>query len=255
VAEGSSAEGSGRTVEAAIEAARKLLGVPRDWLEVEVVQEPVPGSFGRVGSPARVMVSVREPSQAPAGEQEAAPQAPARDAGRVDGGRPEPRRAAVERAVVQIDPELAAQQAELAADFVEGLLELLDLEADIYTSSDPTGGRVEVEGPDLGVLVGRDGDVLGSLEELTRLAVVRRSGERVRLSLDIDGFRQHRREVVMRSARETAERVLRQGLPEELPPMPAYERKIVHDVIAEMEGVQTESVGEEPRRRVSIIPG
>lgn len=255
-----SAEGSGRTVEAAIEAARRHLGVPRDRLEVEIVQEPVPGSFGVLGTPARVVVTLRVGGDVPAVDEQqasmpassghadghAAPATPARPAG--------DRRPPPERAQIPVDPELAAQQAELAADFVEGLLELLDLEADITTWSDDAGGHVEVEGPDLAVLVGRDGDVLGALEELTRLAVVRQSGERTRLSLDVDGFKQRRREVVSRSARETAERVLQHGLPEELPPMPAYERKIVHDVIAAMDGVATESVGEEPRRRVSIIP-
>jgi spoIIIJ-associated protein len=158
------------------------------------------------------------------------------------------------RPPIEIDPELAAQQAELAADFVEGLLELLDLEAEITTWSDQSGGHVEVEGPDLDVLVGRDGDVLTALEEITRLAVVRSSGERARVSVDIDGFKQRRREELAVEARAIAERVRSQGLPEELPPMSAYERKIVHDVIAELDGVQTESIGEDPHRRVSILP-
>jgi spoIIIJ-associated protein len=155
---------------------------------------------------------------------------------------------------LEVDPELAAQQAELAGDFIEGFLELLDLEADITTWTDQLGGHVDVEGPDLDVLVGRDGDTLAALEELTRLAVVRASGERARVGLDVDGFRQRRRQDLENSAKEAANRVLESGQSEDLPPMPPYERKIVHDAIATIEGVETESVGEEPRRRVSIVP-
>jgi spoIIIJ-associated protein len=281
----SSAEGSGRTIEAAIEAARSQLGVPAGQLDVEVLAEPVPSSFGVVGSPARVRVTLREgaaPAAAPAETPSstasstlstgtatpsvAAPApAPIPVAAAVSSGAvaTQVATAPVDRALsrsrgprppVDVDPELATQQAEAAGDFVEGLLELLDLEADITTWTDPAGGHVDVEGPDLDVLVGRDGDTLTALEELTRLAVVRQSGERARVMLDIDGFKQRRREELSATARETAARVRESGQTEELPPMSPYERKVVHDVVAELAGVATESVGEEPRRRVAIVP-
>jgi spoIIIJ-associated protein len=253
----SSAEGSGKTIEAAVEAASAKLGVSPGQVDVEVVQEPVASSFGVIGSPAVVRVTVRDgaPVAAPAAVRAAAvatASAPAVTATRaVTQAPPRPR---PPRPPLEIDPELAAQQAELAGDFVEGLLELLDLEADITTWTDQAGGHVDVEGPDLDVLVGRDGDVLTALEEITRLAVVRASGERARVSVDIDGFKARRREDLAAEARAVADRVKAQGLPEELPPMSAYERKIIHDVIAELDGVQTESVGEDPHRRVSILP-
>jgi spoIIIJ-associated protein len=270
----SSAEGSGKTVEAAVLAASAQLGVPPAQLEVEILEEPVASTFGVIGSPARVRVTVRgapaEAAQVPAtvaASASAAADSPAVDAPVLDSAVVErlpaaPATPAAQassrprgpRPPIEIDPELAAQQAELAADFVEGLLELLDLEAEITTWSDQSGGHVEVEGPDLDVLVGRDGDVLTALEEITRLSVVRSSGERARVSVDIDGFKQRRREELAVEARAIAERVRSQGLPEELPPMSAYERKIVHDVIAELDGVQTESIGEDPHRRVSILP-
>jgi spoIIIJ-associated protein len=258
----SSVEGSGRTVDAAVEAARSQLGVARDLLDVEVLQEPVTGTFGVVGSPARVRVTVRERAAAersasvPVGAGGVAtrtaadtPQGrPPREAQRV----PTPARPPRQR--VEVDPEAAVQQAEAAGDFVEGLLELLDLEADITTWADQNGGHVEVEGPDLSVLVGRDGDTLSAVEELTRLAAVRQTGDRVRVVLDINGHRARRREALAKLAQETGERVRDSGSGEELPPMPPHERKVIHDVIAEMAGVATESVGEEPRRRVAIIP-
>ena len=252
----SSAEGSGRTVEAAVQAASAKLGVAPVQVDVEVVQEPVPSSFGVIGSPAVVRVTVKGgavvgASAGPATGTVAT--APAVTAARAVAQAP-PRQPRPPRPPLEIDPELAAQQAELAGDFVEGLLELLDLEADITTWTDLAGGHVDVEGPDLDVLVGRDGDVLTALEEITRLAVVRASGERARVTVDIDGFKARRREDLVAEAKAVADRVRAQGLPEELPPMSAYERKIIHDVIAELDGVDTESVGEDPHRRVSILP-
>jgi spoIIIJ-associated protein len=251
-----SAEGSGRTIEAAIEAARAKLGVDRDRLDVEVLAEPVASSFGVIGSPAQVRVTVRElpPGSSPGGSPAGEPPPPGTRAASPPVAGPAPA-AAPSRPPIEVDPELAAQQAELAGDFVEGLLELLDLEADITTWVDQAGGHIDVEGPDLGVLVGRDGETLTALEELTRLSVVRQTGERARISLDVDGFKQQRRQAIVRSAQETADRVLRSGLPEEMEPMSAYERKVVHDVVGAIDGLYTESVGEEPRRRVSIIPG
>lgn len=265
----SSAEGSGRTVDAAVEAARSQLGVPRDLLDVEVLQEPVTGTFGVVGSPARVRVTVREraaerTAPVPVGGGVATrtttdtPQGrPDRDTG--PGPAPvSPQRgqapARPPRPRVEVDPEAAVQQAEAAGDFIEGLLELLDLEADITTWADQNGGHVEVEGPDLSVLVGRDGDTLSAVEELTRLAAVRQTGDRVRVVLDINGHRARRRDALAKLAQETGERVRDSGKGEELLPMPPHERKVIHDVIADMAGVVTESVGEEPRRRVAIMP-
>jgi spoIIIJ-associated protein len=250
-----SAEGSGRTVDAAVEAARRQLGVDRNRVDVEVLEEPIASSFGVIGRPARVRLTLRAEPRPDAGE---------RGNGQADGDtrrpgeRPlpaeEPRsgRPSAPRPRADVDPETAIQHAELGGDFVEELLELLDLEADITTWGDPVGGHVDVEGPDLDVLVGKDGEVLTALEELTRLAVVRQTGDRARVSLDIDGYKRRRREIVAAAAREAAARVQRQGIPEELTPMPPYERKIVHDVIAETPGLHTESVGEEPRRRVII---
>jgi spoIIIJ-associated protein len=295
----SSAEGSGKTVEAAIEAARAELGVPGAEFDVEVLAEPVPSSFGVIGSPARVRVTLRgaqaAASVAPVAPSEAAsppeaavtsggsppevltsasgaqtsatasgatvetapmsPGAPPSTSRNGDSERPVRRsEARASRPPIAVDPEVATQQAELAGDFVEGLLELLDLEADITTWADDNGGHVEAEGPELTVLVGRDGETLAALEEVTRLAVARASGERTRLGVDVNGFRKQRREELTLAAREAADRVLRDGTPEELPPMSPYERKIVHDVVAEMQGLQTDSVGEEPRRRVQILP-
>jgi len=101
--------------------------------------------------------------------------------------------------------------------------------------------------------VGREGEVLEALQELTRLAVLRQTGERSRLMLDISGFRARRREELARLARETAEVVRSSGDPVRLEPMTPFERKVVHDAVAAA-GLRSESEGEEPQRRVVVLP-
>jgi spoIIIJ-associated protein len=145
-----------------------------------------------------------------------------------------------------------AADTELAADFVEGLLDALDVDGDITTWVDGAGGHVDVEGSKLDFLVGQEGEALAALQELTRLAVLRRTQRWVRIAVDVNGFRAQRREELVTLARSTAERVAQSGQAEELEPMTAFDRKTVHDVVAAVGGVVSESVGEEPNRRVII---
>ncbi|GAB4087283.1 hypothetical protein GCM10028784_39130 [Myceligenerans cantabricum] len=149
------------------------------------------------------------------------------------------------------------EEGEIAADYLEELLDIADLDGDI--DLDIRFGRAAVEvlseegGDELKPLVGRDGEVLDALQELTRLAVQVRTGERSRLMLDIGGFRAERRaelvklgEAAVAEVRETGDRV-------SLDPLNAFERKVVHDVVAEA-GLISDSEGEEPRRYVVIHP-
>jgi spoIIIJ-associated protein len=152
------------------------------------------------------------------------------------------------------DPEAVAADTELAADFVEGLLDVLDVDGDITTWVDSTGGHVDIEGAKLGFMVGQEGEVLAALQELTRLAVLRQTQRWVRITIDVNGFKAQRREQLVALARSTSERVARSGQYEELEPMTAFERKIVHDVASAVAGVASESIGEEPNRRVVIRP-
>jgi spoIIIJ-associated protein len=143
---------------------------------------------------------------------------------------------------------------ERAGDFLEGLLDALDVDGDITTWVDEVGGHVDLEGSDLNVLVGPNGETLDALQELTRLAVLRQSKRRVRLLLDINGFRARQRAQLVASVKATVEQVLRTGEDQELQPMSPAERKVVHDAVAEIDGARTESLGEEPNRRVVIRP-
>jgi spoIIIJ-associated protein len=153
-----------------------------------------------------------------------------------------------------VDPEMVEADTERAGDFLEGLLDALDVDGDITTWIDEAGGHVDLEGSDLDVLVGSNGETLDALQELTRLAVLRQSKRRVRLLLDINGFRARQREQLIATVKATVERVVSTREDHEFQPMTPAERKIVHDAVAAMDGARTESLGEEPHRRVVIRP-
>ena len=146
------------------------------------------------------------------------------------------------------------QEGEVAADYLEALLDILDLDGDLEIDIEGERASVAIVGEDLDNLVGPRGATLEALQELTRLAVLQETGERSRLMLDIGGFRQRRRGELVTLAAAAAERVAGGGEEEKLAPMTPFERKVVHDAIAGIEGVVTESEGEEPQRRVVIRP-
>jgi spoIIIJ-associated protein len=153
-----------------------------------------------------------------------------------------------------IDPQMVEVDTERAGDFLEGLLDALDVDGDITTWIDEVGGHIDLEGSDLNVLVGSNGETLDALQELTRLAVLRQSKRRVRLLLDINGFRARQREQLISVVNTTVEQVIRTREEHVFQPMTPAERKVVHDAVAAIDGVSTESLGEEPNRRVVIRP-
>ena len=145
------------------------------------------------------------------------------------------------------------REGDIAADFLEGLLDIADFDGDIDMDVDGDRAAVSIVGGDLGDLVGRDGEVLDALQELTRLAVYRETGERSRLMLDVAGFRAARKVALVKLADEAAERVKSDGEPVSLDPMTPFERKVVHDAIAAA-GLGSESEGAEPKRFVVVLP-
>ena len=149
--------------------------------------------------------------------------------------------------------KLLEREGDIAADYLEGLLDIADLDGDLDMDVDGNRAAVSIVGADLSQLVGDHGQVLDALQELTRLAVFRETGERSRLILDVSGFRASRREVLTALAADVVERVKDSGEKESLKPMSAYERKIVHDAVAAA-GLTSESEGAEPRRRVVVLP-
>ena len=145
------------------------------------------------------------------------------------------------------------EEGEIAADYIEGLLDIADLDGDIDMDVEGDRAVVSVVGATLDELVGDDGEVLEALQELTRLAVHRRTGTRARLMLDVGGFRARRRVELAELGRSVADEVSRTGEPKKLRAMSPFERKIIHDAVA-LAGLRSESEGEEPNRRVVVFP-
>jgi len=144
-------------------------------------------------------------------------------------------------------------EGDIAADYLEGLLDIADLDGDIDMDVEADRALVSIVGGDLRHLVGRNGEVLDALQELTRLAVLRETGDRSRLMLDIDGFRAQRRVELTAIGAEAAAKVTESGEPVSLPAMTPFERKIVHDAVAAA-GLVSESEGVEPVRYVVVRP-
>jgi spoIIIJ-associated protein len=208
-------ERSAASVEEAIEAALEELGVSEQEASVEIVQDSQKGLLGFGSHEAIVRVRVRD----------------------------------------QATGEEVEEQAELAEDFLAGLLERMGVDADL--DHDIVDGVMYVDvlaGGDegIGLLIGRHGQTLDSLQELMRSAVQRQTQSPCRVMVDIEDYRKRRRTQLVERARASIAQVQRTGRPERLEPMNSYERKIVHDLANEVGGVETGSEGEEPERFVVI---
>ncbi len=160
------------------------------------------------------------------------------------GGEPSSRLSKVER---------LEQEGDIAADYLEEFLDIADLDGDLDMDVEGDRASVSIVGADLNQLIGRNGEVLDALQELTRLAVYRETGERSRLMLDVSGHRAARREALVIQAEKVIAEVKASGERAELEPMTSFERKVVHDAVAAA-GLTSESEGVEPRRYVVVLP-
>jgi spoIIIJ-associated protein len=210
-------ERSAASVEEAIEGALEELGVSEQEAQVEIVQEPQKGLLGFGSQEAIVRVRVRDED---------------------------------------VDAESLEDQAEVAEEFLLGLLDRMDLDADV--DHNLVDGVMYVDilaGEDserMGLLIGRHGQTLDALQEVVRCAVQRQTQSRCRVMVDVEDYRKRRRSQLVQRATSVAARVRRTGKPERMEAMNPYERKIVHDAVGEVGGVETASEGEEPDRRVVI---
>jgi spoIIIJ-associated protein len=214
-------ERSAASVEEAIEAALAELGASEQEVVIEVVQEPRGGFLGLGAQEAQVRVRLR-----------AEPEEPETD---------------------------LEDQAEAVMDFLEGLFDAMGLPADVESNFDSGTMYVDVWGSEseegMGLLIGRHGQTLESLQDLVRGAVQRKTGERCRVVVDVEDYRKRRRSQIVSRAQSAARRVKKTGKPETLEPMSAFERKIVHDAVADIGGLETASEGQDPDRRVVIRRG
>jgi spoIIIJ-associated protein len=159
-----------------------------------------------------------------------------------------------EEAVDATDPDLLVREGDIAADYLEQLLDIADLDGDIDLDVENGRAIVAIVGSELRGLIGANGATLDALQELVRLAVQQQTGVRSRLMLDVGGYRQDRRAQLAELARKTANSVRETGEPARLTAMNPFERKVIHDAVATIEGVRSESEGEEPQRRVVVHP-
>lgn len=273
---------TGRTVEEALERALDELHVHVEDVEYEVIEEPKTGFLGRFGgSDALVRVRLKPVSREkpqdrrrgnkPKGRRgrsdrdqgerrERSPQgAKPKRAPKDKPARParETKPVAEESTAMSDETMPIGEQADAAEEFVNGLVEAMGLTAEITSQvlDDDDVIEVEVEGGELGLLVGPKGATLQALEELTRAAVQREAGgQAARIRVDVAGYKAKRRVALAAFTRRVIDEVLESGEPRALEPMGSADRKTVHDTVNEVEGVQTSSEGEDPRRYVVIRP-
>ena len=150
--------------------------------------------------------------------------------------------------------DLLIREGDIAGDYLERLLDIADVDGDIDMDVEGERAVVAIVGDGLDALVGQHGQVLEAIQELTRLAVVRETGVRSRLMLDIGGWRAARKDELTQIGTRAAKRALDGGEPVRLAPMTPFERKVVHDAVAAVDGVSSESEGVEPERRVVVLP-
>jgi spoIIIJ-associated protein len=175
------------------------------------------------------------------------------DAAEVDAEAGDSAPSEADEAPADVDPADLEQESEIAADYVEGLLDVADLDGDIDMDVEGDRALVSVVGATLQELIGPNGEVLEALQELTRLAVHRQTGARTRIMLDVGGYRARRRVELTELGRDAADEVKTSGVPQRLDAMTPFERKVVHDAVASA-GLRSESEGEEPNRRVVVFP-
>jgi spoIIIJ-associated protein len=225
----------------------------------------VPGAHGGVGEPSDTGVETADVTAEDADREGADPEAVDKEAGLAEAaiaGTPDDEAESTTDGHTAESDDEAPQQSELerlenegdiAADYLEELLDIADLDGDLDMDVEGDRAAVSIVGGDVRLLVGRDGEVLEALQELTRLAVHRETGERSRLMLDIGGFRADKRSRLEKVAAEAVAEVQQTGQRKALTAMSPFERKVVHDVVAAA-GLVSASEGVEPKRYVVVLP-
>lgn len=213
-------QASGPSVDQAVEVALARLGVSEQEVDVQILQEPRSSFLGMGGQEAVVLVRLR-------------------------------------RKPDQLSEDELDDQANAAADFLEDLLGRMGIDASVEPNLEDGTMYVDIlgsgpEDEDMALLIGRHGQTLEAFQELTRHVVMRKTGLRCRVVVDVEDYKKRQRDRLVAKAHDIANRVARTGRSEELEPMTPYERKVVHDAVATVEGVESASRGEDPERRVVI---
>jgi spoIIIJ-associated protein len=271
-------ETTGSTIEEAKNAALDKLGVAEDDAEFDILEEPKPGLFGRTRGQARVRARVRPAQVRPKTERRdrrrksngegRAEKANGDKAGDKPSGERstgQPRKPRQERPAREprepredrpkgdpVDPAVVGAQ---AVSFMDGVVKAFGVSADVVLIREDEEMEVQVNGEDLGLLVGPKGNTLLALQDLTRVVAQRRLGDHdTRLRLDVAGYRERRRDALSRFATKVASEVIESGKSRMLEPMASADRKVIHDTLATMDGVTTRSRGDDPYRQIVIEP-
>lgn len=255
-------QGRGQTLEEALTAAvSALLRSDEDELSVRIEGVPTDGWTGL----ARVELEVAAAPEGPDEDEEApdAIEAAASEEDRDDDAEAsadddaeasagDDAEAATGDAVEGLTPEELDEEADAAADFLEGLLDAMDLPGDLKIRLHADHAELEVVEIGSGALIGRRGQTLDAIQELVRCSLQRQFQRRARVKIDAEGYRARRLEKLLEKAEEAIDDVLDTGEPERLEPMDVFERKAVHQLVAEVDGLTSRSQGREPARRVII---
>src|SRR5438094_6782564 len=238
-------EFTGRSVEEAIERGLRSLGRKRTDVDIEVLEKGKPANvLGIGGEDARVLLTFQED------ESPAEPQ-PVIDEAEVP-RRPDALRERADESEAEEASPVLAEELAAGAGVLRDLLALMGVEAEVSLDDRPRHEGIEVLGPDLGALIGRGGENLVALQQITSAITSRQVGRTVHVPLDIEGYRRRREEQLKEIARRVASRVRGSDQAVTLEPMLAYERRIVHLAVQDTPGVKTESGGVDPNRRVVI---
>ena len=247
-------ETTGRTEQAAIDAALAQLGLDRDEVSVEILDRPKQGFLGIGSTPARVRVSYEGPDDEPEAvetPEAEAPKAPEK----VVYEAPKAEEKPVHKGILEPEPTTPVNDdaAQAITAFLTGLLQYMEMDCAVTVELSERGAyEVRLEGDDLGRIIGRRGDTLDAIQQLTGYAVNRGRRERIRVHLDAEGYRARREESLAAMARRQAEKAIRYQRSVTLEPMNAYERHVVHTALQGYPHISTHSVGADPNRRTVV---
>ena len=245
-------EKTGKTEEEAVANALRQLGLDRDDVSVEIIERAKSGFLGLGSSPARVRVSYEAPDEPEAVEEAPAP-APAAEEKAPAAAQTEESVPAEAAEPAGDDGEVHDEKSEQIRTFLKGLMEHLDSNAvaRVYLSEEGHY-KVILEGDHLGQLIGRRGETLDAIQQLTNYSVNHGADRRVRIHVDAENYRAKREQTLEALARKVAGKVVRLRRNVTLEPMNAYERHVIHSALQDYPGVSTASIGTEPNRRVVV---
>ena len=243
-----STEKKAKSIDEAVELALTELGIEKENAEIEIVQEPAKGFLGIGAKDAIVKVTAKKAERPAKAEKKQKAEKPAK-VEKTDDAPLKPKKVKTSGGVYNSD-----SPAENAKNFIKDVLNAMGIEVEVTAELKEDIVEVNLEGDNMGVVIGKRGDTLDSLQYLTSLVVNQKSEDYIKVSIDTENYREKREEVLCALATRLATKVARTGKKFSLEPMNPYERRIIHSNLQDNEDVTTFSIGQEPYRKVVIAP-